>query len=76
VSISFPSETDSEDAASNTIPSSYSCCASGSFRTLTVPSASPVKILYPIFLIAVRESWCMRRISLWPFGSGCCSDIL
>jgi hypothetical protein len=38
---------------------------SGPLRTLTVPCESPVKIVYPVFWIATRESWSMCRISLW-----------
>jgi hypothetical protein len=78
VGISFPSpsETDSEDAVFNTVPSSFWGCASGSFRTLTVLCESPVKILYLVLLITKRESQSMRRISLWPSGSGCLSGIL
>jgi hypothetical protein len=69
-----PSETDSEDDVFGTAP--FCCCASGSFRTLTVPCESPLKILYPVLLMAKKESRSMWRISLWPFGSDCLSSIL
>jgi hypothetical protein len=65
--IPSPSETDFEDAVSSTTPF-FRCCASGSFRTLTVPCESSVQILYPVLFIAARESRSMSRISLWPFG--------
>jgi hypothetical protein len=62
-----PSELNFEDAVSSTTPSL--CSASGSFRTLTVPFESPLKISYMVLFIAARESWSMSKISLWPFGS-------
>jgi hypothetical protein len=47
---------------------SFWCFASGTFSTLTVLCESPVKILYLVLLIAVREYRYMKRINLWPFG--------
>jgi hypothetical protein len=69
----FPSETDSEDALFGAVSS---FCASGYFSTLTVPYESPVKILYPVFWIATKESRYMRRRSLWHFGSDCLPSTL
>jgi hypothetical protein len=68
------SETKSEDAVFGGAPPPL--CASGSFRTLTVPCESPVKILYLVLLIATEESQSMCRMSLWPFSSDCLSSIL
>jgi hypothetical protein len=53
VSSPSPSETDFEDAVSRT-PPSFRSCASGSFRTLRIPSESPVNVLYPVLFIAIR----------------------
>jgi hypothetical protein len=46
------SETDFEDVLSSTTSSH----ASGSFRTLTVPFKSSVRILYPVLFITANES--------------------
>jgi hypothetical protein len=64
ISSPSPSETDFGDAMSS-ITSSFRC-ASGSFRTLTVPRESPVKILYPVLVIAANES---RNVYSVPFSA-------
>jgi hypothetical protein len=58
VGVPYPSlsETDSEGTVFNTAAPPFWCCASGSFRTVTVPCESPVKIFYLVLLIATKES--------------------
>jgi hypothetical protein len=56
-----PTETDSEDAMFG-MASSFCCCALGSFRILSVPCESPVKIFYLVLLMAKNES---LSLSFW-----------